>query len=674
MSNPLPDSDDEKPTGEVSESILAPSPSSLGNTKEFPEEELEALLGSTPVKRPLLERLKSLPTLPGVYIKKDSGGQVIYVGKAKSLKARVRSYFTKSDTRFNVKYLVSRISEIETVVTEDERQALILENDLIKKYKPRYNIRLKDDKAHLIVRIDRTHPWPRIDLVRKERNDGAKYIGPFAFGYELRTFLDVIRNTLPLRTCSDRILINRVRPCLEYQLKRCAGPCCLEVSQSDYLGWIESAIDILEGKNRDIIGYLRRAMDRASEELRFEDAARLRDQLQVLEKATAEKTTYQFSAGTKDVIGIHRDGENAEVSVLQVRRGRLMNARTFALKEMEIPDDELLGSFLGQFYDSYNEIPEQIILPFALEDQDVRAELYSEKRGSRVEIAVPERGEKHRLVSLAQENARENVLARNSTGEGDPSMRVLKDELGLLQIPRTIECADISHFQGGSTVASVVHFKDGKPDKNRYRHFNLESQEGKPDDFASMLEVVGRHLSRCSEENTLPDLLVIDGGRAQLAKAVEARNAIGLQQPVLIGLAKKRTNRLPYFSVPSARTPRMLYKPERIYVEGKEAPIVLRESSKALHLLERLRDEAHRFAITFHRSTRTNRTFKSLLEDVPGLGDKRRRALLKEFGSIKRIKETAPEELSARSGIPILICQRVITVLNRQPSGESGEL
>ena len=566
MGNPTKSSEASKPSDASKPPEDGKGEDSLDTALEVAE---ESALTPSLYKKPLVERLKSLPHLPGVYLMKDSTGLVIYVGKAKSLRSRVRSYFAGGDGRHSIQYLVPRIVDIETVVTKDERQALILENDLIKKYKPHYNIRLKDDKAHLLVRIDLNHSWPRIELVRKEYGDNAKYIGPFVFGYELKTVLEVIRTTLPLRTCSDRVIMNRVRPCLEYQLKRCAGPCCIEISRAKYLGWIEDAVDLLEGKNKDIFGTLNNAMEKASDDLRFEDAARFRDQIKVLEETALEKSP--LSGGSKDILGLHRDGGNVEVSVLQVRRGRLMNAKTFGFDRIELSEDELLSSFLSRYYGDDQEIAEEIILPFSIEDYEVRQELYSERRGGSVKIIVPERGEKYNLVLLAQENAKENFISRFSSSEGDSSLKSLKDELGLEQMPRSIECADISHFQGASTVASVVNFKDSKPDKSRYRHFNLQSQEGKPDDFASMLEIVTRHLSRCMEENQLPDLLVIDGGKAQLAKAIEARRALGLSEPVLIGLAKRRNNRLPYF----ASNKKPSYKPERIYVEGKEFPLVL---------------------------------------------------------------------------------------------------
>jgi excinuclease ABC subunit C len=586
-------------------------------------------------------------------------GEVLYVGKAKDLRNRVRSYFSGGDTRFNAIFLVRKVTEIETVITQDERQALILENDLIKKYRPRYNLRLKDDKAHLLVRIDESHDWPRLELVRRERNDSARYIGPFAFAYELKTLLEIIRNSLPLRTCSDRVIFNRIRPCLEYQLKRCSGPCCLPVDRSDYQGWLEAAIDILEGRSAAVVERLSAQMERASESLRFEEAARLRDQISVLTKATAERPVYAFSAGSKDALGIYRDGSRFEISVMQVRRGRLRNAKTFGFEEVDLPEEELLGAFMTQYYGGDGEIPEQILLPIRLEDFEAREELYGERRGGKVRIEVPERGDKARLISLALENARENYFARFGLGKADLPLRTLRDELGLTQIPRTIECIDISHFQGGSTVASVVHFRDGRPERGRYRTFVLESQEGKPDDFASMREVVTRHLSRCVEEGTTPDLIVIDGGKAQLAMAIAARGE--LSEPQLIALAKKRGRKLPYFAkLSGVSDDRVIYKPERVYVEGKTAPIVLRQNSKALHLLEQLRDEAHRFALSFHRERRAQNFFRSPLEDVRGLGPKRRKELLRVFGGLQGIRNATAAEIVERAGVPERIAARVL--------------
>ncbi|MCC6952714.1 MAG: excinuclease ABC subunit UvrC [Deltaproteobacteria bacterium] len=611
-------------------------------------------------------RLKTIPRRPGVYLMKDDAGKVIYIGKAKNLRNRLRTYFNGGDGRLAIPFLVSKICELETIVTEDEEQALVLENDLIKKHRPRYNVRLKDDRAYLIVRIDTTHEWPRIELVRQTRNDDAKYLGPFPWAHEVRRLLDIVRETVPLRTCSDRVIYNRVRPCLEHQMKRCAGPCCLKVDHAQYREWVDIAASILEGKNKDVLRLLSDQMERASEQLRFEDAAELRDRMALVKTLIVDRPMLSFSAGSKDAFGIHREGSDLELSVLFVRNGRLFGAKTFGFSDVEVPTEDVLGSVLSQFYASDNEVPEEILVPFALEDRAAREEFYSNRRGRKVKIQVPQRGSKQRLLTLAAENATENFVGRFAAERGEDSIgRALQVDLGLDEAPRTMECVDVSHFQGGATVGSVVFFKDGQPDKTRYRHFHL-SQEGKPDDFASMREIVTRHLSRCAEENTLVDLMVIDGGPAQLAQALAVRKELGLRTPMLIGLAKKRTESLPYYALAPARRPDARHlKPERVYVEEAARPIVLKESSKALHVLERIRNEAHRFAVSFHRSTRARRQFQSPLERIPGIGRERRMTLLREFGGLRQIAQATPEEISQRAGFPIKLAERVHQALSK---------
>lgn len=615
------------------------------------------------------ERLRALPQRPGVYLMKDQSGSVIYVGKAKSLRSRVRSYFSGGDERASVPYLVERVHSIDTLVCESERQAILLESDLIKKYKPRYNIRLKDDKAYLLARIDLSAEWPRIELVRSSRDDGARYIGPFAFAYELRTVLEIIKRSVPLRTCADTVFRNRVRPCLEHQIKRCSGPCCLPISAEQYRAWVDQAIDILQGKNDKVLRELEHEMERASEELRFEDAATLRDRIQILRQVRSDRPRLAGSDVNHDAFGVYREGARVEVSILMVRQGRLFESKTFGFQDVEIPDDEILSAVVGQFYEGRNDVPEEILTPFELEDREAREEILRDQRGSRVKLAVPKIGSKAKLIELASANARENFAARFADIDVNSMVLAsLQRELSLEEAPRIVQCVDISHFQGGSTVASVVSFLDGRPDKPRYRHFKLARQEGTPDDFASMREVVGRHLSRCAEENTLPDLLIIDGGLGQLNQAIEVRGELGLSRPVLVGLAKARTERLPYYA-PSGAQPRRSQSFERVYVEGAKLPLILKPESEVTHLLERIRDEAHRFAITFHRKTRAKRSLKSALEDIPGVGERRRQDLLREYGSARAIAAANPQEVSERCRLPLLIAERVVQVLNRRLQG-----
>ncbi len=618
----------------------------------------------------LRERIRALPTLPGVYLMKSAEGDILYVGKAINLRSRVSSYFGSSDDgRYHLPYLVEKVASVDTVVTEGERQALVLENDLIKKYKPRYNIRLKDDKAHLIVRIDMSHQWPRLELVRRVDDDGATYIGPFAFGYELRTMLEVIKRSIPLRTCSNNVIYNRVRPCLEYQIKRCSGPCCLEVDPEEYRAWLDQAISVLKGKTDAVIKEVAFDLEKASEELRFEDAARHRDRIDILKRVRDEKSEVRFGEGMMDAVGIYREGNNVEISVLRVRLGRLFDSKTFGFSDTELPTEEIVSSMLSQFYASGAEIPPTILLPCELEDRFAREELYSELRGGSVEVRVPQRGVKARLLSLAEDNAKENFEARfSSLDKTDRVLEALKVELELEQVPRVIECVDISHFQGGETVGSLVCFRDMKPQKSAYRAYNL-TQEGKPDDFASMREVVGRRISRGIEENTLPDLLVIDGGAGQLSQAISVRKELGSSLPVMIGLAKKRTGAVPYRAVISGSKAAAVKKPERIYREGSSVPILLSERSEALHLLERIRNEAHRFAITTHRKKRSKRVFRSVLDEIPGVGKVRRLSMLKEFRTVDAIRNADAEDLSNRCRMPLSLAERIITQLNKKTEG-----
>lgn len=610
------------------------------------------------------ERLKSLPKLPGVYLMRDGRGEVIYIGKAKSLRSRVRSYFSGQDTRHSVPFILERVEQIETLVTEDERQALILESDLVKQHMPRYNVRLKDDKAYLYVRIDLAKDWPRLELVRFLNEDGAKYFGPYPFSYEIRTVLEVIKRTLPLRTCSDRTLVNRVRPCLEYQIKRCAGPCCLDVDRVQYLGWVEQAMELLEGRSDAVIEQLENQMARASSELRFEDAATIRDRLEILTRLANDRPAVQFGEGARDAVGWKREEDRLEISVLSVRQGRLFGSKTYGFTDVAAPDVEMLSSLLVQFYQGRDEIPAEIILPFKLEDSEALSELLSERRDGKVSLLIPKRGSKARLLSLAQENAAQNFAARASeVSRHEEALKDLQRELNLPQAPRTIECVDISHFQGQATVASVVFFKDGEPDKTRYRHFHVHLEEEKPDDFASMRDVVARHLSRGAEENTLCDLMIIDGGVGQLSQAVRERDALGLTTPTLVGLAKKRGADAPYrMLISGTGAPQ---RPERIYLEGADVPVVLKAGSPAMNLLERIRNEAHRFAIGFHRSTRSRQVLTSPLEKIPGIGPKRRKLLLQEFGSLDGIREATLEELMSRGKLTEILALRIQEGLNK---------
>ena len=622
--------------------------------------------------------IDTLPEKPGVYIMKDEDGNVLYVGKAKNIKSRVRSYFKGGDERYSVNFLVKLVSSIETVITENERQALVLESDLIKKFKPRYNVRLKDDKAYIVVRINTAHEWPRVEVVRRIIDDGSRYFGPFPFGYEIRTMLDIIKRTLPLRTCSDRVLRNRVRPCLEYQIKRCSAPCCIEVSKTKYLDWVEQAIALLQGNVEYVCGALEEEMLSASSNMRFEDAAVLRDRIDILKKFAEAKPSCTTSFGSRDGIGMVREGSRVEFTVLLVRQGRLYESKSYGFTDVDMPNDELLSTFIGQYYSDVTLIPDEVLLPFEIEDADVRQDYLSDIYNTKTTIGVPKRGHKARLVNLAILNARENFNARFLEIENEQLLLALKKELGMDKLPRMIACADVSHLQGTNTVASVVVFKDGRPDKSLYRHFRLNKHSG--DDFAAMQEVVRRYLSREIEENTQSDLFVVDGGPGQLAQAIRVRSELGLNTPFMIGLAKERSaefnlkvklrskakNRREGFTK-SQKDNEYLEnveaKPERVYIEGKVSAVVINAHSDALLLLQRIRDEAHRFAVRFQRHVRAMSISRSALNGIQGVGPKRQRLLLKEFKSISNIKKASAEELSSRCNIPINIAKKIISKL-----------
>lgn len=610
--------------------------------------------------------LRSLPDHPGVYLMKDARGGVLYVGKAGHLRRRVKSYFLGHDDRSQVRYLLALVHSIETIVTEDERQALVLESDLIKKYKPRYNVRLKDDKAHLIVRIDREHSYPRLELVRRVHEDGAQYVGPFAFGYELKTMLEVIQDTLPIRSCSDRVFQNRVRPCLEYQIKRCSGPCCLPVDREIYSSWLDSAVDVLNGRNEKVLERLNDDMLQASSEQRYEDAAVIRDRIRTLQRVHDDRPATNFSFRSQDAVSFYSDGEAGELAVLSVRHGRLFGGRSFEVEEVALPQREVFSSLLSQYYQHHEDIPDEILVAESVQGREAFEQLLSERAGKRVRVRTPKRGLHRRLLQLAQDNARENFLSRHHQRIGsDRVLKKLQLDCGLEQMPRVVQCIDISHFQGGETVASLVQFRDGRADKAGYRHYIL-SLQGKPDDFASIAEVARRHLSRSAEENTLPDLLVIDGGMGQLNAALDVRQELGLSQVPMIGLAKKRRLPIRFRPYSEAGPSGRRKKPERIYLPGNPIPKILRSGDEALHLLERLRDEAHRFAISFHRRRRSQRLFRSPLDDIPGVGNKRKQAVLRAFGSASKMLEAPLEEVVERTGLPLAIAKRVRGVVRRR--------
>ena len=590
-------------------------------------------------------KLETIPTEPGVYLLKDRHGKVLYVGKAKSLRPRVRAYFRDGgDGRFQVRFLMKRVRDFDTLVARSEKEALILENNLIKQYKPRYNIRLKDDKSYLSAKVT-NHAWPRITVTRRIVKDGGRYFGPFGSADGLRETIDVIRKVFPLRTCSDGVFRNRARPCIEYQIKRCLGPCCLPVDREEYARHLHAAEMLLEGKNLELLKDMRDRMLAYAERLEFEEAARVRDRVRAIEKTVERQTVLHHWGGDQDVFGLYRQGGFIETIVLMVRNGKLTSTRGWSFQDLEFPDQEILADLLTQFYAGARFLPDEVILPVELDDAAVRAELLSERRGRKVEVFVPQRGDKVRLLEMAMQNARQSFNSRrDNENTREKMLDELRVKLHLRNSPKLIECYDISNLQGSMVVGSQATFDEGEPQKALYRRYRIRTVEGQ-DDFASLYEVLNRRLRRAREENEFPDLWVIDGGKGQLNVALEVLKENGLSDALdVVSLAKQHV-----LNDPRARA--VEKSEERVFLPNRKDPIVLPKNSTALFLLVRVRDEAHRFAITYNRELHRRARLRSVLDDIEGIGPVRRRALLRYFGSLRRIREASIDQLALVNGV-----------------------
>ena len=590
-------------------------------------------------------KLDAIAPEPGVYLLKDKAGKVLYVGKAKSLRSRVRAYFRDGgDERFQVRFLMRRVRDFDTLVTRSEKEALILENNLIKQYKPRYNIRLKDDKSYLSAKVT-NHAWPRIMVTRKIVKDGGKYFGPFGSADGLRETIDVIRKVFPLRTCSDAVFKNRARPCLEYQIKRCLGPCCLPVDREEYGHHLHAATMLLEGKNLELLREMRDQMKAHADRLEFEEAARMRDRVRAIEKTVERQTVLHHWGIDQDVFGLYREGGFIEAIVLLVRGGKLTNTHSWGFQDLEFADQDVFADLLTQYYSGARNIPDEVILPVALEDAEVRAELLTEKRDKKVEFLVPQRGDKLRLLEMAMENARQSFASRRDNEvTREKMLDDLRTKLHLKNTPKRMECYDISNLQGTMVVGSQVTFDEGEPRKDLYRRYRIRSFEGQ-DDFASMYEVLKRRLTRAVAENEFPDLWVIDGGKGQLNVAVEVLREFNLLDQIdVVSLAKQHV-------LNDGREQTVVKSEERVFIPNRKDPIVLPKNSTALFLLVRIRDEAHRFAITYNRELRKRARLRSAIDDIEGIGPVKRRALLRHFGSLRRIREATVEDIAQVKGM-----------------------
>ena len=579
----------------------------------------------------LLEKISRFPTTPGVYILKDARGRILYIGKAVNLRSRVRSYFGKSsDTRVFVRFLVERVAEADCLLAESETEALILENNLIKKHRPVYNVRLKDDKTYVSIKVTLMEEWPRVLVTRRYKKDGNLYFGPYGSSSAVREMLRVIKTVFPLRTCTNGFFAGRKRACMEYEIGRCTAPCVDFVTHEAYMEDVEQVILFLRGRNKELERIIEQRMQEAAQRRAFELAARYRDQMKSIRKVFETQKAQEFRLGDLDVYSTVQEGEHVAVQELLVRDGKVVNSQCHTFRTSLEPD-AVLCSFLTQCFLADRYVPPEILLDVDFEDRAILAEWLARKRGSKVRISLPKRGDKAALVEMARKNAHNAYqVDRDQNEQLEALLASLKKHLEMNRLPRTIECYDISNFQGSLAVGSLVTFEDGKPAKSRYRKFRIQTVVG-ADDFRCMAEVLERRLTRGPKHEDLPDLIVVDGGKGQLGVAVKILEKLGISDVAVIGLAKERRRK---------RTT------ERIFLPGRSDPLPLAQETRESLYLQRIRDEAHRFAIRYHRELRRKKTLRTGLEDIPGIGKKRREALVQRFGTLKKIGAASQEEIA----------------------------
>jgi excinuclease ABC subunit C len=581
----------------------------------------------------LAEKLESLPARPGVYLLKDALGGVLYVGKARLLRDRVRSYFQASravDPRKEA--MIAEIADLDLVVTDSEMEALALENNLIKRHRPRYNVLLRDDKNHPYLKLTLAEEYPRLHVVRRPAGDGNAYGGPYIPASLARKTASIVHRVFGVRSCRETLNGRRPRPCLQYQIRRCIAPCVAEICALDrYRRACEDARVVLEGRADIALKRLRREMEQAAAGERYEEAASLRDQVRTLERLETPQKITTTDLEERDLFGAHVDAGRAALQVFSVRDGKVVAREGYLLDRVAEPES-FLSSSIQQFYASGRYVPREVLVSVEVPDRELLQAWLSGRRGGTVRIRVPQRGEKLRLLELVVRNARlsYDLEWRHPRKQSEEILRALRDLLDLEVEPRRIECFDISNIQGSDVVASMVCFEAGLPKKADYRKFRVRGVSGSPDDFAAMREVVGRRYRRVLEEGKeLPDLVLIDGGKGQLGAAVGALEELGLGDQPVASLAKRE---------------------ELIYLRGREEPLALPRASPVLQLVQRIRDEAHRFAVGYHRKARSDRTIRSELDEIPGVGPTKRRRLLSVFGSVRGVRSASQAELAAAVG------------------------
>jgi excinuclease ABC subunit C len=605
--------------------------------------------------RTILDRT---PTESGVYMMKNRQGKLVYIGKATNLRARLRQYFSGSDPRPFAKRLSKFLGDIETIITRNNKEAVLLENRLIKAHKPRYNIKLRDDKNYLSLRIDPRSPWPRVGVVRRQKKDGASYFGPYHSASAVRQTLRVLNRYFGLRTCTDSVLNNRSRPCLQYQIKRCPAPCVLDIDRASYDRSVREAVLFLQGKQKELVGSLKRRMREASEDQEYELAAHYRDQIRDVDRSLITQKIETVQRIDQDVFGLFREGAAVAIEAIFVRRGLIVGTRRFSFANLELPDEEVLSSLVMQYYTGGAVVPHEVLLPFELASTATFEAILTDLRGTKVRMAVPQRGNKKALLDTAQRNAEqafnEEISAAEQRADG---LEKLRQRLHLKVLPSRIECFDISNLGDAAVVGSQVVFQDGLPDKSSYRTYRVRQVVGQ-NDFAAMQEILSRRLRRSSDHNeSLPDLMIIDGGKGQLNKVLAVLQDLGAHDLPVVGLAKARnTDRV-------TETGRLVRSDERVFLPGAKDPIYLRPNTAERHLMERIRDEAHRVAISYHKNLRRKGSLSSVLDRIPGVGPTRRTALLQELGSVKRIRASSIDDLTNVKGISANLAASILRAL-----------
>lgn len=629
----------------------------------------------------LQAQVAALPTKPGVYTFRDAAGRVIYIGKAANLRSRVRNYFGSSRSlEGKTRVLAGRIAELECVTTQSEQDALHLEATLVKRHQPFFNVRLKDDKHYPYLKIDVDAPWPRVTIARRVVKDGARYFGPYASAKSVRTTLDLVKKLFPWRSCDKEITGSDPRPCLEYYIQRCIAPCTSFCTPDEYREVIDQTMLFLDGKSDAVLRQLEGAMTLAADELNFERAAQLRDQIAAVQRVTETQLTADTAAAEIDVFGLAIDGDEAVVQVLFIRGQQMAGSDHFSLAGVQDePISQVCSSFLRQHYEGGLQPPKLVLIPHDVDDREILQDWLSEQRGSRVELRHPQRGAKRRLLAMATENASETLSMSRvrwlaDRGRTEAAMAELEEALSLPSLPRRIECYDISNTQGSNIVASMVVFLDGQPATSEYRRFRIKSVGGSegPNDFASMAEVIQRRFRRLGETRraeraegfaapdldlaeheqessseqegwgAIPDLVIVDGGRGQVSAAHDVMRNLAVDEIPLAGLAKRE---------------------ELLYQVDAADPVRLDRRSQGLYLVQRIRDEAHRFAISYHRRLRSRQTSQSTLDRIKGIGPRRKKALLRKFGSLQAIREAELDELAATPGMTRRLAEQLKTEL-----------